>query len=81
MKRKDLNSLRTKNIQELEKFLNEKRTEIMKVRVRTKVSKEKNLKHVKMLKRDISQVYTILTEKRLIEKDSKREEKSEEEVK
>ena len=80
MKSKDLNSLRTKNIQELEKFLDEKRTEIMKVRVRTKVSKEKNLKHVKMLKRDISQVFTILTEKRLIEKDAKRKEKSGEEV-
>lgn len=69
MKIKELNSLRTKETDELEKLLAGKKAEVMKVQVKVKVSKDKNLKHVKSLKRDISQLSTILAEKRLVEQD------------
>lgn len=69
MKIKELNSLRTKDTDELEKLLSGKKAEVMKVQVKVKVSKDKNLKHVKSLKRDISQLSTILAEKRLVEQD------------
>ncbi len=70
MKIKELNNLRTKEINELEKLLNKKIAEVMQVKVRIKVSKEKNLKHVKMLKQDVSQILTILMEKKLIKTDT-----------
>ena len=74
MKKKELKQLRTKSLQELQKLLAKKQTEAMKVRINVKVAKEKNLKHVKMLRREISQVKTVIRKKQLvkqIEKESK----------
>jgi ribosomal protein L29 len=70
MKLKELNSLRNKEIQELQKLLSEKKIEALQAKAGIKVSKEKNLKHVKMLKRDISQIFTILSEKKFMEAES-----------
>lgn len=80
MKIKELKTLREKSIQELRKLLDKKILEIMQVKTKIKVSKEKNLKHVKMLKRDISQINTILREKELIEQDSEKKKENESEV-
>lgn len=70
MKLKEIKNLRSKEIKELEKLVNEKVAEIMKLKVRAKVSKEKNLKHVKMLRREVAQLLTIISEKKLIEKNA-----------
>jgi ribosomal protein L29 len=82
MKRNELKSLRTKSGEELEKTLKEKKLELMETRASTSVSKNKNLKQVKIQRRFISQLATILTEKRLaeriVEKDVKEEGKEEE---
>ena len=69
MKSKELNDLRTKDVKELQKLLNKKVADAVQAKVKTKVSKEKNLKNVKMLKRDISQILTIMNEKRLIQEE------------
>jgi ribosomal protein L29 len=67
MKSKELNDLRTKDIKELQKLLDKKVAGAVQAKIKTKVSKEKNLKNVKMLKRDISQILTIMSEKRLVQ--------------
>lgn len=77
MKSKELNSLRNKDTQELKKLLDKKIMEAFQVKVNIKVSKDKNLKHVKMLKRDISQIATILRESELLKKDKLEKEESE----
>lgn len=64
MKKKELNNLRTKGVEELQKLLNEKMSDAIQSKVKMKVSKEKNLKHVKMLRRDISQISTLLEQKK-----------------
>jgi len=71
MKLKELNSLREKSLNETKSLLNKKIFEIQQVNVKNKVSKEKNLKHIKMLRRDISQIKTIVREKELAEKVTK----------
>jgi len=82
MKRNELKSLRTKGVEELEKTLKEKKLKLMEIRASMSVSKNKNLKQVKIQRHFISQVATILTEKRLAEeinsKEKKREGKEEE---
>ncbi len=67
MKSNELKSLRAKDIKELEKALKEKNLKLIETRAGRKVSKNKNLKQVKILRRDISQIATILTEKSLVE--------------
>lgn len=67
MKLKDINGLRAKAAKELKELLKEKENKAVQAKVRIKVAKEKNLKHVKMLRRDIAQISTILREKELAE--------------
>lgn len=68
MKKKEMNEVKAKDIKEMEKILSEKKTDIMKTRAQIVASKEKNLKKIKMAKRDISQISTIIREKQIAEK-------------
>ena len=68
MKKKEMNELKAEDIKEMEKILSEKKTDIMKTRAQIVASKEKNLKKIKMAKRDISQISTIIREKQIAEK-------------
>lgn len=67
MKLKELNSLRAKDLKEINALINKKVSEIRQAEVKNKVSKEKNLKRIKMLRRDVSQIKTILREKEMAE--------------
>ncbi len=78
MKKKDLNDLRGKSLKDLEKILKEKMLEVIRTKTNLRISKEKNLKRVKMLRREFAQINTVLKEKRLIEKMNKSLEKSKE---
>lgn len=67
MKRNEIKNLKTKDVKELEKSILEKNLELAETKAGMTVTKAKNLKKVKMLRRDISQIATVLTEKRLAE--------------
>ncbi|OGM02792.1 50S ribosomal protein L29 [Candidatus Woesebacteria bacterium GWA1_41_8] len=63
MKRKEVDTLRAKEVKELEKTAVEKKRELLKAKVDMSVAKEKNLKKVKNLKHEIAQILTIIKEK------------------
>ena len=71
MKRKDLVDLKTKEVKDLNKISVDKKAELEKVMVNVSVGKEKNLKKAKNLRRDISQILTIVSEKEIREKEVK----------
>lgn len=71
MKRKDLLDLKTKEVKDLNKILGEKKAELEKVMVNVPAGKEKNLKKANNLRRDISQILTIIREKEIREKEEK----------
>jgi len=60
MKKKDLNELKTKNIKDLIKKLNELRKELVQTKIESKMDKIKNIHSVSQKKRDIAQVTTII---------------------
>jgi len=68
MKKKEMNEVKAKDIKEMEKIISEKKIDIIKTRAQVVTSKEKNLKKIKMAKRDISQISTIIREKQIAEK-------------
>lgn len=70
MQRKEIMSLRDKNIELLNKEVKELRVEISKSRLDLKIGKEKNLKKVSNLVRDLSQILTIIREKELMDSKS-----------
>ena len=67
MKRKELNDLRGKTAQELEKIVLGKKLEIEKARMKIIGGKEKNLKVRKNLAREIAKILTLIREKEIIE--------------
>lgn len=71
MKRKDLVDLRSKEVKDLNKILGEKKAELEKVMVNVPAGKEKNLKKANNLRRDISQILTIIREKEIRKKEEK----------
>lgn len=71
MKRKDLVELKTKEVKDLTKMLGEKKIELEKIRVNIRAGKEKNLKKASNLRRDISQILTLISEKKILEKEAK----------
>lgn len=71
MKRKDLVDLKTKEVKDLNKILGDKKAELEKVMVNVSVGKEKNFKKAKNLRRDISQILTIVKEKEIGKKEVK----------
>lgn len=77
MKKKDLTDLRRKEVEDLNQLYGKKKLELLKTKAEVKVSKEKNLKKMKNLRREISQILTVIKENELlkVQEDSKEEEK------
>jgi ribosomal protein L29 len=71
MKRKDLTDYRGKKEVELAKIIADKKTELDLTRAKAKIGKEKNTSKLKVIKRDIAQILTILREKKIIEEEAK----------
>lgn len=72
MKKKDLIKFREKSQKELQKAVDEKKLELLKVSANIKVAKEKNLKKASNLRHDIAQLMTIGRENELIEETQKK---------
>ena len=68
MKKKDLQSLRSKSIKELRKMAFDKKLEASEAFVKIKSGQEKNLKKVKNLRTDIAQILTAIKEKEIMDK-------------
>lgn len=68
MKKKDLIGLRGKTEKELVRLAGKKLVDIAKAKAAIKAGQEKNLKKVKLLRGEISQILTILKEKEIISK-------------
>jgi ribosomal protein L29 len=77
MKKKEVTDLKTKDVKELDKKVVSLRLEIAKSKAETKSSTEKNLRKVKNLRKDLSQVLTIIREKDIIMSEEKTEDKKE----
>ena len=75
MKKKELTNLLTKDVEYLTDLVAKKRIEFTKIKAEMKVSKEKNLKKTKNLRRDLAQVLTILKEKEIFQKEKSNTEK------
>ena len=73
MKTKDLKSLKIKKTDELKKILSEKLELLAKIKLDMVTGKEKNLKKVKNLRREIAQVFTLIREKELVEAEKPKE--------
>lgn len=68
MKKEELKKLRAKDMKELEKVLNESRKLLSESYLKIAGAKEKNLKKVRNLRRDVAQILTLMKEKELTEK-------------
>ncbi len=68
MKTKDFKDLRAKDIKSLTKLVAEKRVAMAKKIVEVRSGKEKNLKSVGNLRREIAKILTLVREKEIIEK-------------
>lgn len=68
MKRKELTDLRSKEMKSLRKMVGDKNLEISKKKIEVVTGKEKNLKVVHNLKRDLSQILSVIKEKEILEK-------------
>ncbi|MCH7640680.1 hypothetical protein IID22_00555 [Patescibacteria group bacterium] len=71
MKKSELTKLRSKKADVLEKIVADRRLDLVKVSADIKASKEKNLKKAKNLRRDLSQILTLISEKELTEKETR----------
>ncbi len=71
MKKKELKDLRTKDVADLRKMLAKKKKEVSGKRMDMAGAKEKNLKVVKNMRREIAQTLTVITEKEIIGKITK----------
>lgn len=60
MKKKELNEIKNKSVQELENALKELRDKKLKTEVALSSGKEKNLRAVSIIRRDIAQISTLL---------------------
>lgn len=69
MKIKDLQNLRTKDAKELYNLVKQKEVEYLKSKTEIKVGREKNLKKVKVIRKDIARILTIIKEKEIIGKE------------
>lgn len=63
MRKKELNQIRTKSKEELEKLLGEKKKELANLTAEMSSGKHKNVRARKSLRRDIAQLKTVLIEK------------------
>ena len=67
MKKAELTKLRAKEVDALKKMAADRRLKLTKVKADTKAAREKNLKKMKNLRRDIAQILTLVREKELFE--------------
>ncbi len=67
MKKKEIISTRSKTVSELKDLAATKKEELAKVRTDITITREKNLKKAKNLRKEISQLLTIAKEKELTE--------------
>lgn len=74
MKKKELKSLRIKKNEDLAKMVADKKKEATETYAKMRAGKEKNLKRVKYLKKEIAQILTIMKEKEFSEEEKKKEE-------
>ncbi len=81
MKRVDLKKYRKKTVSELKKELSKKKLELLSENVNLSVGKSSNPNKKRMLRRDISQISTIIHEKELFESIKEKSKKGEEKVK
>jgi ribosomal protein L29 len=68
MKRKEFNDLKTKDTKTLRKLISDKRFEISKKRMDIFEGKEKNLKLLTNLRREIAKILTLIKEKEISER-------------
>ncbi len=61
MKKKELQNLKEKNKIELSKLISEKKVELLNLTGKMYAGREKNVKKGKNLRKDISQLFTIMT--------------------
>ena len=73
MKKKDIETLRGKEVAEIKKALVGKRADLIKAQVEMYGGKEKNLKKAKNLRREVAQMLTIIKEREILEREAKRE--------
>ncbi len=74
MKKKDLTDLRNKDLDALKKLLTSKKGEAESAKVKMLSGQEKNLKVFKNLKIEVAKIATIMKEKEIVEKMTKKEE-------
>ena len=73
MKKKDIETLRGKEVAEIKKALAGKRADLIKAQVEMYGGKEKNLKKAKNLRREVAQMLTIIKEREILESEAKSE--------
>ena len=70
MKAKEFGNLKIKEIKELKSLISKKKLEQIKIQVKMHSGKEKNLKRIWALKKEIAQVLTLIKEKELLERNN-----------
>ena len=70
MKKKDLQKLRKESLAKLRSETEKKKLEIVTLVAKIKAGKSTNIKEKRTLKRDISQIMTIIREKEITKKDT-----------
>ena len=68
MKKNELKKIREKTLKQLRILVEKNKLELMRIKSKVVVGKEKDFKKTKNLKREIAQTLTIIREKELIEK-------------
>lgn len=65
MKKKDLTEIKTKTIEDLNKLIPEKEKQKASTKLEQKLGKIKNVHQVNQIKKDLAQIKTILSRKRI----------------
>lgn len=65
MKKKDLTEIKTKTIEDLNKLIPEKEKQKASTKLEQKLKKIKNVHQVNQIKKDLAQIKTILSRKRI----------------
>lgn len=65
MKKKDLTEIKTKTIEDLNKLIGEKEKQKASTKLEQKLGKIKNVHQVNQIKKDLAQIKTILSRKRI----------------
>lgn len=70
MKKRDYREFKMKEITDIKKAFDEKKSDLIKVGPAIKAGKEKNLKKAKNLRREIAQILTAIKEKEISKKEA-----------